>query len=228
MRRALVGLLLLAVGCTPSSRPRPDATPAPTREFAPLDPDAPPIKATLLSMEMGKPPQRYYNVRLSLVNRHDRAIWLVFPRYADDALPASPVFPTAGLSHPPFDGKAVVGEGRAVEIDMFGDPGFRAFFLPPRGQVEFNSYSFGAWKDTSGIEAWEVAALKVDEKTPLDRWLPYATLSDAFVYVEKSDPAWSSLDWDSDSSRGRDDYPPGPVRSVTAEVIGRWQIPFRE
>jgi hypothetical protein len=231
MRRALVGLLLLAVACTPTSRPGPDPAPAPApapvAELPPVAADASPVTATLLGRRMGKPPLRFYHVRLDLVNRHDRPIWLVFPNYAEDALPASPVFSGEGSSHPPFGGKGYDGAGgQVVEVDMYGDPGFRAFLLRPRGRVMFDLYSFSAWKDVDGIEAWEVAALKVNDDLPLERWLPYTTLSDFKVRVAENTD-WTNLDWDREESRERTDYRHEPVRTVNAEVLQRWQIPFR-
>jgi hypothetical protein len=228
MRRALVGLLQLAVACTPTSRPRPDPAPAPAPEPAPVAADAPAITATLLGHRMGKPPLRFYNVRLTLVNRHERAVWLVFPYYADGALPASPTFVADPSPRPPFSGRGHDGAGgRVVEVVMYGDPGFRAFHLPPRGRVVFDDYSFDAWKPIEGVEAWEVAALKVDDNLPLERWLPYTTLSAPDVRVPE-DSEWANLDWDRERSRSRDDYRDEPVGIVTAEVIRRSQIAFRD
>lgn len=65
MRRALAGLLQLAVACTPTSRPKPDPGPAPVpaAELPPLAADAPPVTATLLSRQIRNPPLRFIDVR---------------------------------------------------------------------------------------------------------------------------------------------------------------------
>ncbi|MCY1013641.1 hypothetical protein OV079_50560 [Nannocystis pusilla] len=222
MLRHVVGLLQLAVACTPTARREPEAVPTPAAESAPVVPDAPPstaasrrepeavpapavelapvdpeastITATLLGHSMGKPPLRFYNVRLTLVNRRGHAVWLVFPDHAEDALPAAPVFVSNSAPYLPFGGKAYDGAGgRVVEVTMYGAPGFLAFHLPPHGRVVFDDYSFDASESVDGIDAWEVATLKVDDKLPLERWLPYEALSAPEVRIA-ADTEWINLD----------------------------------
>ncbi len=239
-RRALVGLLLLAFACTPTSRLRPEAAEAaPAAEpatFTPAAPifgesvldassDASPVAVKLLGVRVGKPPLRFFYVRLTLTNRREHPVWLLFPYWIDDPLPATPVFTADRSLGAPFVGKGHGGEGgQAVEVALLGNPGFRVFHLPPRGRVVFDAYSFEGWKDVTSVDVWEVAALKVNGVRALERWLPYTTLSDPDVHVGMDAPQWTNLDWDRERGGSRVDYPDEPVREVTAEILQRRRI----
>lgn len=231
MRGAIVGLVQLVVACTPTSRPKSEAAvsaPAPVAASVPVaEPAADePITATLLRYRMGKPPLRFYTVRLILDNRREHAVWLLFPDSADDALPDSPVFVASGSLRQAFSSRRHDGVGgEVVEVIMYSDPGFRAFLLPPGGRVVFDDYAFDAWKSVEGVEAWEVAALKVGDDVPLERWLPYPALSARDVRVTQ-DSEWTPLD--SERSRSREDDRDEPVSFVTASVLRRLNVPFRD
>ncbi|MEZ4383920.1 MAG: hypothetical protein R3A79_21490 [Nannocystaceae bacterium] len=210
-RFALVGTLHLAlVSCAPSSKPAPEPAP---------------VEATLLYVRKGKPPLRSYATHLTLVNRHDREVWLLFPYNGDEDLPPSRVFTTENSPAIPFVSTAHDGPGgRVVGVRMLGTPGFRAFRLPARGRVVFENFAFPARSPVEEIPYWEVSALVVDDDAPLERWLPYETLSDPDVRLPEDNDEAINLDWDYEQSRRRDDYPNQPVRQVTAEVLQRSTI----
>lgn len=225
-RVALVGLV--ACACT-ASGPAPDAgVPASEADVPAIDPA--PVRAVLLSTRMGKPPLRFYSVRLTLENRHERSMWLLLPSYISDTLPAAPVFSAEGAQVVPFGGKGYVGDsGEVVEVVMYANTGFSAFHLPPGGHVVLDGYVLEAWKAVERFEAWEVAELWVNRVLPLERWLPYPSMSSADgVVPREAIDDWRNLDWDPARSRGRADYPAEPVQEVTAELVRRWQVPLED
>ena len=138
----------------------------------------PPARADYLGSRDAKPPLRIHSIRLTLVNRQDRPVWFILPYWGDKPLAANGVFPNKDRKEQPFGGERFAGEGgSAVEILMYGGAGFKAFRLPAKGQLELGGYHIDAEKDIREIVVMEARELKVNGKTPLEKWLPYATTS---------------------------------------------------
>src|SRR5262245_29390567 len=103
----------------------------------------PPGRADFLASRGGKPPEQSHLVPLTLVNRRDRAVWLVLPYWGDKPLPKNGVFPNTDRMAQPFGGRQFAGEGgSAVEVRMYGGNGFKALHLPPQGQLDLDGYIF--------------------------------------------------------------------------------------
>jgi hypothetical protein len=187
----------------------------------------PPVRADYLGSRDGKPPLKFHSVRLTLVNQHDKPVWFVLPYWGDEPLPEKGVFPNKDLKEQqPFEGDQFDGEGgSAVEVLMLG--GFKAFRLPAKGQLELDGYTIEAWKDIEEIVVIEARELKVNGKTPLEKWLPYGTTSGEKVKVVGSETvnnAWKSLDWDDKRLGSREDYPKEKVEEVKAEGFRSWTV----
>jgi hypothetical protein len=195
------------------------ACPAPAAE--------PSVQAVPLERVDGKPPMRTYLVRLTLSNPEDHPVWFVLPYWGDRALPEDGVFPNKNWGDQPFGGRSYSGQGGAVvEVKMYGGAGFHAFRLPAKGRVVLDGYGVGAWEDVKEVVVLECRRLEVNGKTPLEKWLPYDTLSGAKVTVgpKMVSADWTNLDWDAKKLRERDDYPREKVEQVKADCVRRWTI----
>ena len=69
----------------------------------------------------------------------------------------------------------------------------------------------------------EARELKVNGKTPLDKWLPYDTMCDEKDTVGTV-RAWPNLEWDMKNDRPRNDYPKEKVEEVVADGVHRWAV----
>lgn len=190
----------------------------------------PPVRAQYIRRGEGKPPLIFHSVRLTLLNQQDHSVWFVLPFWGDKPLPRNGLFPNTSLwTDKPFRGKLAQGEGgSAVEVTMYGGDGFNAFRLPAKGSLELDGYIVEASKDINEIVVLEAQALKVNSKTPLEKWLPYGTMCGQKVKV--SDTAlnidWTNLDWDPEQSRSREDYPKETIKEVKAEGCRYWAVKF--
>ena len=110
-------------------------------------------------------------------------------------------------------------------IRHYGEDQFIAFQLAANATIEFSAYEIEAWNTIKVFEIWEVSSLKVNGKTPLEKWLPYNTLSDNKAMIPKRQD-WNNLDFDYKRSRKRTDYRKEVVKKITASVIRRWTIPI--
>ena len=190
----------------------------------------PPVRAEFLERQEGKPPLRFYSVRLTLVNEKDKPEWLILPYWGDEPLPEKGVFPNKDGNEQPFGGRGFTGKGgSAVEVVMYGGKGFKAFRLPAKGTLELDGYNIDAWKDIDEIVVIEARELKVNGKTPLEKWLPYAVTSGEKVKVGRQQNIdWKNLDCDEKTYKSRDDYPKEKVEEVKAEGIRSWTIKFQK
>lgn len=190
-----------------------------------------PARVELQGIQESKPPLLYYSVRLKLHNQHDVPVWFILPYWGDDSLPKNGIFLNESGKVQPFGGKGFEGDtGRVVEVAMHGGKGFKAFQLPPKGQIEIDGYRIGAWKDIDGIVVLESRELKVNGMRPLEKWLPYGMTSNEKVKVgsQQANIDWTNLDWDAKKAASRTDYPNEEVKQVTAEGIRALKISFRQ
>jgi hypothetical protein len=67
--------------------------------------------------------------------------------------------------------------------------------------------------------------LRVNGKIPVEKWLPFPTMSAKNVLVESED--FENLDWDKKRGGRRIDYPKEKVENVKAEGIKRWTVKFK-
>jgi hypothetical protein len=197
------------------------AIPAPARA------EEPSVQAVPQKCVDGRPPLRTYLVRLALSNPEDHPVWFVLPYWGDRPLPEDGVFPNQTGTGQPFGGKGYAGQGGpAVEVEMYGGAGFHAYRLPAKGRVVLDGYGVEAWKDVKEVVVLECRRLEVNGKTPLEKWLPYDTLSGANVTVgpRMVSADWTNLDWDAKKFRTRDDYPKEKAEQVKADCVRRWTI----
>jgi hypothetical protein len=190
----------------------------------------PPVRADYLGNGDGKPPLKFHYLRLTLVNEKDKPVWLVLPYWGDTPLPEKGVFPNKNWKGQPFGGEQFDGKGGSVvEVCMYGGDGFKAFRLPPKGHLELDGYTIDATKDIDELVVLEARELKVNGKTPLEKWLPYATTSSEKVKVgsRELNIDKKNLDWDAEKHDSRDDYPKEKVEEVKAEGVRCWTVKFQ-
>jgi hypothetical protein len=165
-------------------------------------------------------------LRFRLGNPYHKAVWLVVPFFADESLAKSGMFPNLKWQGRPFGAKAYEGDGGAiVEVTSYGGDAFCAFHLPAHAVVELDRvwlYSTGEFADHLTI--LEAERLLVNGAVPLEKWLPYPTMSGIKVKAVADVPEkWRSLDW-IPGVGDREDYRKEKVRYVKAEGFRRWLV----
>src|SRR5579862_3584052 len=174
---------------------------------------------------VGKRGLQWYNGDLTVVNRQVVPMWILFPKWADERLESSMCFPSDADQKQPFGGRQCVGDqGTLVEVVMYGHSGFKAFRLPACGQFTFRGFGLDSDKPITEFEICMVKRLMVNGVTPLEKWLPYPTMSGKKVMISSGD--WINLDWDPTKHCARDDYPNEKVENVKADLVGRWLVPI--
>jgi len=195
----------------------------------------PPVQAVLIRTAILKGHVKAHQVRLTLVNQHERPVWFIVPYFGDDPIPANGVFryrnwkPEPGWGDQRFGGMPIKAtQGWAVEVTIQNEDFVRAFHVPAKRRIILEDYEIYAsgGKDLRKIEVLEARNLKVNGKTPLEKWLPYDTM---YGDKEPVDPVGASdnLDWDKNRSRPRDDYPKEKVEKVVADGIHHWKATLR-
>jgi hypothetical protein len=211
-------ILLAAAAAAPDADPKRD-------QDAPTEPT--PVTLTFLRQRGGKPPMRFIDVKLEATNPRDHPIWLLMSAYADDKpLPEKGTFTSAEdqpFGGQEYDGAAKGGRGQAVEIHF--RPSFRAFLLPAKATLTFERFTLESWSDVSEVAFWEASSLRVNDRTPLEKWLPYPTLSGEKVVIPAGTD-WKNLDWDAAKLGSRTDYPKETVKTATAAVEKKWIVPI--
>src|SRR5262249_25075644 len=147
---------------------------------------APSVSVKFLGKTGGKPPMRLYDLALEMTNPRDHPVWLLLPYYGDEVLPDKGAFQSnfdQPFGGPEYAGAARGGGGKAVEVHFLGDPSFRAFRLPARAKVALARFTVETWSDITQTQFVEASSLRVNDRTPLEEWLPYTTLSDRTASV---------------------------------------------
>lgn len=174
----------------------------------------------------GKPPRREITVRLAVNNAHDRPLWIV-TRYCGDApLPLDGKF-AAGFFSQPFEGDQYGdGDSRLVKITFLGScNSFTAFLIPAKGSIRFDEFSMLSLNDVRQMEFWEVESLRVNGRIPLEKWLPYNSLSGKHAEVLPTTHQ-ENLAWDPKRLAFRTDYPLEEVQFVEAKARKKWLVPI--
>lgn len=193
--------------------------------------DEPSIQVVFLRERDGKPPLKHVTLRLTLVNRQDVPVWFVLPYWGDKRLSKQGVFLNEDPTLMPFGGGRYEGQGGpATRLDMIVREGFKAFRLPAKGRLVLDGYDVACWKKVSEMVVVEARELKVNGKTPLEKWLPYETTSGKDVRVSAATlgAGGRNLDWDAKRFRKRDDYRKEVVASVKAEGVRSWTVRWGE
>ena len=104
---------------------------------------------------------------------------------------------------------------------MTSSESFNAVLLPARGEVVFEGYEVMTFGETlEGLEVSEVGAILVNGETPLERWLPYPTISASRAIIPK-DQERELLDFDRRTYKTRTDYPVVPATSVHFKGVSK-------
>lgn len=191
-----------------------------------------PIRIGPVTKRLGKPPLVLYSCDVEFINHRNEAVWLVMRYWGEQPLDNSDVLSNVGPWKQPFDATRYLSnprnKGQTVIVNYLSDNGFKAIRLPKGGSVKFDEYGFEAWKPVTDFEIWEVRALFVNGRTRLERWLPFATMSDLDVHVVKEDSYDNmiSLNWDERINDDRRDFPKQRVRFVRMQVLKKWILPL--
>jgi hypothetical protein len=182
-----------------------------------------PVKAELLSTWKGKPPLKFYSIRLSLFNKEKVPVWFILPYFADRPLSARGVFMLDDWRGAAFGGTRFKGQGgSAIEIVMHG-LNFRAFLLPAKGKLHLNGYTIKvSMEDVNELKIMEARKLNINGKIALEAWLPYSPLNGNNVIVDSMGFSLpENLDW---GKFDRDPHIGERVKFVKAEGIKIWSV----
>lgn len=203
---------------------------------------AAPVSATFIDKAAGKPPMKSIRASLILNNRTEAPLWFVLP-YRIDEPPklAGPIRlyegfePTwivgegfnTGVYHKPADRS----KGKAIQLKVLflaDDKSFCLFRLPPGGRVEFKSYQFEmAATYMRSFKVWTAEEVKVNATEPLEKWLPYETLSEAQTVVPTGTQS-DNLNFDAKVMGTRTDFRKEPITQIELKIIGSWDVPFKD
>lgn len=196
----------------------------------------PPVSATFLFKSADNSKFKSLHSTLVLSNRAERPVWFVIPLVHNEP----PIL--QGAVRIQEYGKILVGtcynlgyqtelkdvKGKAIGLKVFAanDKSFHLFRLPPGGRVEFEIFDF--WAPRGYFPSFRVQVadeIIVDGGTPLERWLPYETLSDQDVLVRRRDVAHAAnLNFDLKTFKTRTDLK--AIDKLDIHTTGEWDIPF--
>ncbi len=169
-----------------------------------------------------------YYFDLKITNHYSSPMWFVIRHIGNEPLREDAMFHGKKLGKQPFagwvfDGARTGGKGKVVKIDHLGRHKFTAFHLPAKGTVHFARYHMVSPLNFHEFDVWVAPTILVNAKTPLRRWLPYKTLSDAEVVLSK-DAKGKSLDWNPERMGSRQDYPKEKVKMVWVEAKRKYKL----
>jgi len=200
-----------------------------------------PVSATFISKKQSKPPQKFIDASLVLTNNSNSTLWVVLPHWCDKPLKLkSPVrfkkgFEPTWICADGFNTgtyeKVVEGsKGKTIRLTVLfvaEDEAFCLLRLPLHGRVEFERYQFMmSSKYVQSFRVWTAEEIKVNGNEPLEKWLPYETLSDLQTLVP-ANASSDNLNFDSKLFRTRTDFRKDAILKLDLKITGTWEIPFK-
>jgi hypothetical protein len=230
-RRSLILALiaLLACGVPSEAQERPAASTSP-------------VSATFIEKQAGKPPMKFMRASLVLNNRTEAPLWFVLPYRIDQPPKLSgpiqmsegfqPAWIVAeGFNTGIFHKVADRSKGKAIQLKVLfvaNDQPFCLLRLPAGGRIEFKSYPFEmAASYVRFFKVWTADEVKVNGTEPLEKWLPYETLSEAQTVVPGSAQA-DNLNFDAKVMGTRTDFRKEPITQLELKIAGSWDVPFKD
>ena len=200
------------------------------------------LKAKVTGREKGK--GYFCTVDLTLENKRDEPVWFLIS-WGNKLLRYDGKFLGRGGDwKDPFGEKAVIfnaetafdgseyseGNGIAIIVDYYGKDDFQAILLPPKAHFHFAGFVIMSPDPARFIDVWEVKSLKVNDKTPLEKCLPYSLMSSKSVEIAGRTGSGKQMSLKSRHSQmpHAKPYPDEEVKTVVAEPIRRHVVPLPE
>jgi hypothetical protein len=163
---------------------------------------------------------------LSIKNESDKAKWFVFRQEADVRFPLDGRF-DASKKMNAFAKRIYYGYtedknvAQALEVEFhrnnYFNCGFRAFHIPPNGTLQIAKYEVTAYNGEPRLELWVVDELLVNGETPLEKWLPFATLCpDSLIVPAEPDENLKEFSKKAAKDSLNSELPKAPVDFVQA------------
>jgi hypothetical protein len=201
-----------------------------------------PVSATFIDKQVAKPPAKAIRASLVLTNRTEAPLWFVLPYRIDEPPQLSgpihlsegfqPTWIVAeGFNTGIFHKVAERSKGKAIQLKVLfvaDDKPFCLFRLPAGGRVEFKSYRFEM--AASYVRSFKVCTadeIKVNGTEPLEKWLPYETLSDPQTVVPGSAQP-DNLNFDAAVMGTRTDFRKEPIKQLDLRITGSWDVAFKD
>lgn len=218
---------LLISGCQSGEKPPPSPVSENYKQARPC-----PVTLACRNITGGKPPLRWYTTELEIRNNHDRPIWFVFSYWIDDppsivdgkiARPGNNQHILEGAG---YDAAKIGGVGRMVIVTDVGH--FRAIHLPAGGTLRIEPFLVESWKPIDAVDVWEIPDLIVNGATPVEKWLPYDTMSRSgtVIATKQRTADWDNLGWDPNISGHRKDLRKEKISFIAGNVLAHWRVPL--
>ena len=198
-----------------------------------IETEGSPVQVKLLRMQRGKPPLQFYHCQVTIENRSNKPYWVVLPEdISITLLPNKRRAKHLRIPAPPddetiFEGKGYKTiKGRVVAVHAFVKPALNAYHIPAMGRIVFKKLPFEAWSKVKSVNVILARDILVNGKTPLDRWLPFPTLSPvkAIVLAERD---WENLNWDKAKNRKRSDFPKEIIKFIELKNLYSYEVPLK-
>ncbi len=188
-----------------------------------------------------KPPLRVYYIELKIRNQRSTPTWYITRYSGDKALISEPSFqmidpwkkgyfiPSSVKSTTRENGSWFESLRVIADRTENGSHSFEAFLLPAKGVLHHSYFGIEAWAPIDSVEIWEVSALLVDGKTPLEDWLPFDVSSTPTVTITKDDVEdWRFKMLSSRLKPGKtwEDWPADGVKNLTPKVVRKHLFPI--
>lgn len=180
---------------------------------------APPIAVRYLQTAASQPPlPPLVHLEIELENPADEPRWILVSLSRAIRLPRDGQFasePEAGL--PFFVLQAKEERGQASMVGFLGEPRFTAFYLPAKSKATIEDFGLPSLDDLSEFDWLEAKSLLVNNKTPVEKWLPASVESSKSARIGK-DAVWVDALRDSATGEPLANLPKDQVSVVAADV----------
>jgi hypothetical protein len=167
---------------------------------------------------------------VKLRNRHDHPVWFVYAGHGNVLLPYNgKCKPSSSFSEVPFEAEAYEeGKGKAVIVSVYGENSFHAVLLPPKATFSFVGFFIHSRGPARFLDLWEVKSIRVNDKTPLEEWMPFDIASSESVTIagRMGSGKQKVLGWHHRQQPNPKPYPDEKITTVNLEPIARYIVPL--
>jgi hypothetical protein len=194
------------------------------------------VSIKLNNIRGGKPPLKFYNSDITIINKMEKTYWVVFPGYIEDSLKRNGIFEAEKSWEATYiEGKGYSGKtnsgnaGKMTEIDFLGKyrQSFRALLIPAKSSLFIKNFSFESSIEADSMDVGVTEALMVNDSIALEKFLPYRIIADKNLRVDAM-LDWDNLNWDRKTYSERGDLPKSQVRFIQAKEMKIYRMAMKK